>query len=238
LESFRRGKARLAPAITTAQAVFLALIVFACFSYPMDYVEFQIVAMFSLAIISPRITRMDTARVWKGISIIAALALVWALFGIYNYRKIIGAADRAVRINFSADTDVLKKMYPKMNRNAVFCNIYGEILNHKELYGESIGVLENALRLNPNSQTLLVLGDSYQKTGDDASAKTAYQTAAFMKPSLFEPHYLLAKLYLQQGDTTRAREKANYLLNKKVKIPSPKLNRILKEMSELTIIIN
>jgi tetratricopeptide (TPR) repeat protein len=93
--------------------------------------------------------------------------------------------------------------------------------------------LEEAMNLYPNTQTLLRLGESYEKTGNDSLAIEMWQTASFMRPSLFASHYNLARLYFKRMDYERAKEEANMVLTKKIKVEHPKINRMKKEMQAI-----
>jgi O-antigen polymerase len=54
-----------------------------------------------------------------------------------------------------------------------------------------------------------------------------------MVPNRFYPRYSLVKLYLANGDTSKALECARNIMEMEVKIPSKSIDEIKKEMNEL-----
>lgn len=54
-----------------------------------------------------------------------------------------------------------------------------------------------------------------------------------MVPVRFTPLYYLAKMYEERGEMEKAKYYAQIILNKKIKVMTPELQRILREITVL-----
>jgi tetratricopeptide (TPR) repeat protein len=57
----------------------------------------------------------------------------------------------------------------------------------------------------------------------DNQAISDLKLAASIQPSLFEPLYSLMMMYVKLKDLENARERANLIINKEIKVPSEKI---------------
>jgi O-antigen ligase len=221
------------------QGVLAALLVFACFSYPFDYIEFQILAAFCLASIAltkrakpfhiPNLIRKSAAC---GVFLLCGVAL----YSLYDYSLLTKRWNRAMMLfprNKDPALEAFEKLYPALKCDARFLSVYGGSLHLAERHAASIVVLKEALRLHASAQALMLLGESYAANGDYNPALSAYETASQMIPSLFKPHYNMAKIFFEQGDYERARQKACEVLHKKIKIDTPAIDRMKLEMQDI-----
>ncbi|GHT55149.1 ligase [Bacteroidia bacterium] len=216
------------------QAVLTALIVFACFSYPFSFIAFQIVWMVCLASIA---NKQEAVLSFRGLWVKSAMTVFvvtvgFSLYSLCKYQQAVKQWNKATAILEDKTIPELQALYPILKHNALFVFIYGNALYYAERHPEAIIQLEEALQLYPNSQTLLRLGESYEKTGNDAKALDTWQIASYMKPSSFTPHYNIAKLYYNRSNCRRAKEVANKVLTKKMKINHPKIDWMKQEMRE------
>jgi tetratricopeptide (TPR) repeat protein len=226
------------------QSALAALAVFACFSYPFSFIQFQILLMVCLASIAQkqesvkvfrrlRIKECHIDRSGDAAMILFIAVIGFTLYSLCKYQSAIKQWNNAAIILDDKTVPELQAVYPVLKYNAMFVSIYGSALYYRSFYAEAIPVLEEAMQLYPNSQTLLRLGESYEKTGNDFKAIEAWETTSCMKPSLFAPHYNLAKLYFKRMDCKRAKQKANIVLIKKAKINHPKIVRMKQEMQTI-----
>ena len=83
----------------------------------------------------------------------------------------------------------------------------------------------------------IIMHKAYCETmlGDNNRAIDDLNFAANIEPILFQPHYDLMMLYLRNKDIKRAKEKAKYIVKKRIKIPSKQIdyykqqaNKVLK----------
>jgi tetratricopeptide (TPR) repeat protein len=243
------------------RAVLTALVVFACFSYPFEFVAFQMLGIFCLANVqSPALfgTQMrrviadchcglnpQSLRCLRGFRVkhgmtrrirvicvpLIILACGFIIYFSHNYFTGIKEWNRAFYAYSSEErTDKFQILYPDLKHDALFLSVYGRILYDAGRYDEAIPVLETAITLFPSAQTFMLLGDAYEKTGTYQKALKSWETALYIMPVLFTPHYNMAKLYLKLGDSERAKQKAEEILNKRIKINSPRIVRMKQEM--------
>ena len=77
------------------------------------------------------------------------------------------------------------------------------------------------------------LGDAYQATNQFDLAEQAYQKSCNMIPNRMYPKYLLAKMYLKQHDTLKAKQTAKQIMEMPVKVASQATTQMKREMHEL-----
>ena len=225
------------------RATLAAIFAFSCFSYPFDFFVFQLLVVFCLSgIASSQKTENIKYYPLKNIALkTTVICLITVIYGTVlisslNYYKNVKNWNRTTYYFPRKDNqkiDELKALYPAFKYNAQFLHTYGSSLYEAQYYNEAIAVLEEAKELFSSSETLLLLGEAYEKTGANEKALEVWETASHIKPSLFMPHYNMAKLYYKTGDYELAKQKAGEVLNKKIKINLPKINRIKKEMQEI-----
>mgnify|MGYP006300098331 FL=1 len=102
-------------------------------------------------------------------------------------------------------------------------------------HNEAITILHNTKNYLNNTILYTALGDSYKGVGNYLKAEAAYLKAQHMLPGRFYPGYLLAKLYHETGETKKAKNMANEILKKEVKIPSTAIEEIKMEMKKILI---
>lgn len=230
------------------RATAAAIIIFSCFSYPFDFFVFQVLGVFCLASIattqkSNAIMNLTCSSL-KNIAVkIPAICLIAISCGIIllssrNYYIDVKNWNRTA-YSFSPKSnqkiDELKALHPVFKNNAQFVFNYGSALYDAGRYQEAVILLEKTGKLFSGSETLLLLGDAYERTDTYTQALEVWETASYIKPSLFMPHYKMAKLYDKMGDYERAKQKAGEVLKKEIKIDLPKIDRIKKEMQKLYI---
>ncbi|MDR3266252.1 MAG: O-antigen ligase family protein [Tannerella sp.] len=225
--------------LRVVQGIFAALLVFACFSYPFDYIEFQALAAFCLASIA-RTKKVKPFRIPKMIrkSAVCGVFLFCGitLYSLYDYSLLTKQWNRTMMLfprNKDMALEAFGKLYPALRHDARFLAMYGGSLHMAERYAASITVLKEAMQLHASAQALMLLGESYATSGDYNQALAAYETASQMIPSLFKPHYNMAKIFFAQGDYEQAKQKAREVLQKKIKIDTPAIDRMKMEMQDI-----
>lgn len=126
-------------------------------------------------------------------------------------------------------------LYQDLDNNGLFLFNYGESLYFDGDFVKCIEVLERSRSLYINEKTYDYLGLAYQKCGKYNKAGECFEFLAHLVPNRLRPNYLLARLYLQEGDTLNARRMADVILHMPVKIPSDEVNNIKLEMSNLLL---
>jgi tetratricopeptide (TPR) repeat protein len=100
-------------------------------------------------------------------------------------------------------------------------------------FEESNRILNKALQEESDPFLLTTEGDNYKGLKDYLNAEKCYTQAMFMIPNRLYPRYLLVKLYLVKGDTSKAITEADQLLNMKEKASSMDTWYMKEEMKDV-----
>jgi len=223
------------------EGILIVFFIFSLFSYPLKYIQFQIILMFCFAGLSNFQYKKElhfSKIVLKSTAILIITYCSFLMFLLSNHLQITRQWNMAIAISPRNKDPAIKefcRIYPSLKRNALFLFIYGENLNVVQRYAESIDLLEDAMKICSSYHTILRLGEIYMKINEYEKAQTAFETASNMIPSAFMPHYNLVLLSVGQQDYEQASIKAKEILNKKIKIDSPSVDKIRKEIQ---IILN
>jgi tetratricopeptide (TPR) repeat protein len=227
--------------------------IFALFSYPFSLLQFQVIFVFLIAIISSfskPIFQIPIAfnklKTWYSSSAILLTPLI--VFNLYFYAKEIVPYseaylkwDKTLKYFYNdkqCSIANLYNLYPCLKSNPEFLYTYGKALNIMERYAESDSVLKRADLLCPSYETLIELGISNEKRQEYQKAKGYWAKASLMIPSRLEPDYLIAKMYFDTGDYDNARNLTKKLKNKSPKIYSPEVYELQDKIKNLSRKIN
>ncbi len=240
---------------TVAQSSLLSLFVFGLFSYPMELIQFKVLIVLFIAIVSKNSYKYDISMILffpnldvqyqnhfktnRILFIIIWLSFISILFiSVCNYALACKKWDLALRNlnknNDSESLEMLMESYNDLKNNGVFLTIYGKDLVITGKYKDAIKVLNEANSRLSSVANYIELGKSYRALGDFQHAKNAWLHASVMMPTLFKPEYLLSRMLFDMGDKIAARQFAIKLLHKKIKIWTPELQIMLDELNQLT----
>ena len=220
------------------RAVLAALIGFSFFSYPFEIIAFQVLGIFCPAGIASAQKPVVIAGLTRNPIKLTALCLIitfsgFILLAVCNYYADLKKWNRIIRFyspkNSQQAIEGLQALYPAFKHNDKFVFIYGKILSDAGRFSEALPLLESAKNMFPRTQALIVLGEAYEKTDAYAKALEAWETASYIKPSLFKPHYDMAMLYFKLKNYEQAKQKANEILNKKIKIDNPEIDQMKRD---------
>lgn len=213
----------------------VSFLVFACFSYPLQYIAVWLLLAFYLSALLPlkEIQTRNTA-----ITIFASSAIfIFCLFSLFHLYKHIRAEIewKTVAVNsLKGNTEEMLPEYEKLystslKQNPYFLYNYGAELNFVEKFDKSIDILTKCQRHFNDYDLQMLLADNYHKKGETEKAIEIYRHASFMIPCRFLPIYQLFEIYRNAGRKAIAAEYANEIVNKKVKISSLTVNSIKSE---------
>lgn len=114
--------------------------------------------------------------------------------------------------------------------NYIFLFDYGVALSDEGLYEESNRILVHGANISSDPIFHVIIGDNYSKLGRTDLAKNEYMTAYYMVPCRIYPILQLVKLYLSEGDTTKAASVAETALKKPVNKRNPQMQDIHNEL--------
>jgi len=242
-----------------ARASIAGIMVFALFSYPFYSVPVSVIFAVSLgsagAFLKPArfpksiFKRFQTRSLAeKGKQIFAKSTLIILVAGIVLYSILIAPklyksywlwdeAKALYRMGSyrEANNSFQQAYHVYLKHHGIFLLNYGKSLYLAGQYKESLEILKQARNYYTDEVYFTTLGDTYNALGDHRQAEQAYKTAANMVPHKFYPLYLLARLYDETGQNTKAKQTARNILNKEVKVHSTAIEEMKTEMEELIV---
>lgn len=210
--------------------------VFACFSYPLQYVAVWLLLAFYLSIfllLKKEITlkNITIPIIVRGIIIIEC---VFSLF--YIFRQMSAEIKwKTIAVNsLGGNTEEMLPEYTKLystvlKRNPFFLYNFGAELNSAGRFDKSIKVLTECQHHFNDYDIQILLADNYYKIGEYEKATESYQHASNMIPCRFMPLLGLLGIYKELGNKDMATKYANEIINKQVKIPSGTVSYIQNE---------
>lgn len=134
---------------------------------------------------------------------------------------------------FEETTDHYRDLYPLLKKEAVFLFEYGQCLSKTEQYEESIRILSEGVFRSSDPMFYNIIGKNHQALKQYDQAEKAFRQASWMIPHRLYPHYLMAKMYFESGQTEKGLETARELIDKDPKVMSEAVEDMKKEMEEL-----
>lgn len=241
------SKRQLTPVIV--KSILASLYVFSCFSYPLETFQLKLITIQFLAFRSNYLRAILTFDLkppekvshkllkLAGVSLVIVFVLGWILSNLSKQMVALKNWDNNLEQFYkNSSINILKDMHPvspQLKSNGVYLSSYGKLLVTSGQYEKAVTILIMANKYLPSSLNYIELGKSYIQLGDYDKATTALNTASLMVPVRFEPNYLLAKMYYHTGEISKAQSIASLLVQKEVKIWSPRLQYFLDEMEDI-----
>jgi O-antigen polymerase len=132
--------------------------------------------------------------------------------------------------NYNESCKSFKSSYESLKFNGLLLQYYGKALYLTGNYPESIRIFERAKLYNSDEILYCSLGDSYKACKMYDRAEETYLFASCMVPHKLYPLYLLANLYEETGQRTKASDIAKRVLDKDVKVKSQATDEIKMKM--------
>lgn len=220
----------------------LSIGILSLFSYPFRYPFTWVILAYSLAQTAKagRLVYVFAPATTKRLKPMVVLPIVTSLFFLvkdiafeYKWKQMIRTVTSA-----SVGTENWKlnqgyeELYNSWNGNPYFLHNYGVMLNIDKQYAKSQDVLDRCTQYFNDYNIQLTMADNHLKTGYNRQAELRYITASHMCPCRFIPLYKLHQLYISTGDKNKARLKAEEIVKKEIKIPSPKVYTIKAKMKK------
>ncbi|MFR0677016.1 MAG: O-antigen ligase family protein [Dysgonomonas mossii] len=128
---------------------------------------------------------------------------------------------------------VYEKLYPYLNDQTHFLFEYGQCLSKTSHFEESNNVLHKSALISCDPIIYIVIGKNYQALKQYKEAEKYFRKSSYIIPHRMYPHYLLFKLYYETDNMDKAEQTAEQVLNKRIKIDSPAVQDMRKEIKEL-----
>uniref|UniRef100_UPI003218024B O-antigen ligase family protein n=1 Tax=uncultured Draconibacterium sp. TaxID=1573823 RepID=UPI003218024B len=227
-----------------AKSVLLTIITFGLFSYPAEIFQFKVIVIICIAKISANYKSLhwfDLTSIYlsksivkKVITITLMLSVIPLTYYSYKYAESCNIWTSTLKLtnkkNYHSKIEELEKVYPVLCNHGVFLLTYGKLLHKFNMEKRAVIILSRANHFLPLGANYLVLGECYWNLGKFECAFSAWQRSSMMVPNMFTPQYNMAKMKFENGDIEEARKLADSLLKKKIKVQSPEIDFILKEM--------
>lgn len=219
----------------------IAVLIFSLMSYPFNLLPFVIVFVFLSAICaSESSTRsINKFRTSSVIIILTVTAFIVIGVTISKYKEITAHKDWNTAKTlynvggYAKSCEVYAQLYPLLREQPAFLFEYGQSLSQTRKYKESNIILTEATQFSADPMIYNIIGKNYQEMKDYEKAEQYFFKASHIVPSRLYPYYLLAKLYHETGEKSKETEMAKIILNKKVKINSPAIERMKREMMSI-----
>ncbi|MDR1339073.1 MAG: O-antigen ligase family protein [Prevotellaceae bacterium] len=220
-----------------ATASLSALLIAAITSYPFSVLPFLIVMAFLLAWIHSG--KCDTGKrsfppVLSSIFIFIVAGCLYNRYPTYQAYKQWGRSKALYHTGaYGSGAKAYAPLYPLLADQLDFLFEYAQCLSKSEQYAESNAVLEKAVKIRCDPMLYNVMGKNCQALKRYAEAEQCFLKAANIVPSRIYPWYLLANLYVEMGETEKARETARIVLTKEPKVQSTAVREMREKMKEI-----
>ena len=218
----------------------LAAAVFACFSYPWGVLPLRLLFVVLLAgTCSKRVVPIPGRGHVVVLLALAGCLVCWT--GLYSrYARRVEARRQWSEIRIwpnSGRYDYLVEDGPRyhdaLQGDFRFLYDYGYALHKTGSYRQSNEILREGMRISSDPRFWNIAGRNYEMLGDVAAAELAYLHAHRMIPDRVYPLYLLAKLYLADGQTEKAFATACRVIAHKPKVESVQTREMQAELRKL-----
>lgn len=228
------------------QGAIVALAVFCCFSYPFSDFTFKAIGLSLLALLIS-CTRPDFRELkltlWNRIGLAGSiLCLVIGAYPVFRQQETAWQKWNIALGYYYKNTvyslRTLEEVSQKLAHNPVFLSTYGKALNRAEDFSHALLVLQQAMVQSASYQTLMELGQSLEGLGRFDEAEICWQKAERMIPNRFLPGYLTALMYEKRGEYLCAQDIALETLKKKIKVNTPEVRHIIRELKRIAHELN
>lgn len=219
----------------------VGLSVFSFFSYPFTYPFTWLVVLLDICVLAQtpiksvmlvvnQKLKYSFAILIMGLSPLSLYMLTQRIYDEMEWKK-------AVCLSLNGDSKQAFGKYcllmERLKDNPYFLYNYAVELYIAEHYHESLQIAKLCKNYWSDYDLELLSAMAYEKTENADNAEKCYKKAAYMCPNRFVPLYQLALLLKNKGKVKEARSLAHHIMNKPIKIPSPTINRIKREMRKL-----
>ena len=219
---------------------FVALLVFAFFSYPFSVLPFPLVFAFLLASGWKPADEVDS-QPGKLRSIVLAFTCLfvtacclWKQYPVYRAYKEWKTGEVYFRMGlFQEAASAYESLYPCLHDQIRFLFEYAQSLSKAEQPEESNRILRRALQISCDPMLYNILGKNHQAMKQYEQAEACFIQSTRLVPSRLYPWYLLCKLYAEMGLSHRLRETAAVVRTKEPKVQSQAIREMREEVESL-----
>jgi tetratricopeptide (TPR) repeat protein len=219
---------------------FVALLVFAFFSYPFSVLPFSIVFTFLLA--SGRWSEdeacpVQTSRrpiLWAFTCLLLTAGCLWKQYPVYRAYRGWKTAQVYYYAGLYKDTaENYLSLYPYLNDQIRFLFEYAQSLSKSEQPEESNRILRRAVQISCDPMLYNIMGKNHQAMKQYDKAEACFIQSTRLVPSRLYPWYLLCKLYGEMGLKDKVQETAVLVRTKEPKVQSTAVREMREEVERL-----
>lgn len=163
-------------------------------------------------------------------------AFIFSVPGILLRQRSVGVWHRLKESNndYALQKIGYGKLYPVLKQDGKFLSDFGIFMleDTLETY-RAVLLLRASEERFISGETIMALGNAYWQQDHRMQAIRCFEFMSCYIPYLFEPKFNLMKLYLQSGDSSRARQMAESIMRMPPKILSDKVIYIKQETARL-----
>ena len=215
----------------------VAILVFALTSYPFHLIPLLIFVVISIA--AQQSTTLSGRLTGKIFFVILSITAFTAWIGSHKpINNHINAQTEwhklsSLYVMGIYDIEGYKEIHANLNYDYKFLFEYGHSLNKVGKHSESNEILRQGAALSNDPMFYNIMGDNFFVMNDYDRAEKSYEMAYNIVPSRIYPLYLLAKLYIEQGDNVKALNMCRKIMDFRPKVHSPAVSEFKKEIEEL-----
>lgn len=211
--------------------ILVSFFVFSFFSYPLHYTPVWFLLIYSTLIVvlgkTPK--KVFSKKTKAIIGAICFAGIVLFSFSMYLELKWKKIATKSLQGQTEQMQPEYKHMYPYLKYNVLFLYNYGAELNYIEQYNESITLLDECKQQFNDYDVQMLLADNYYNIGNTKMAIKTYEYAEQMIPCRFLPLYKQFEIYQKEKKTLKAKEIAEKIIKKEVKVKSSAVELMITE---------
>lgn len=211
------------------KGVLIGILVFAFFSYPFMYVQFQLLFILCLAGISHNYTEnVMKLKVLRHTTWIIVLSLI-VTFPILRYYYCALRWECCVNQKTLSGDEKMEEMavlYSALKANAAFLTYYAYLYSKREDYVNSVSKWKESLNYKVSYRQYISLGQDLERMGEYDEAEAYWEMASYMIPSRFTPIYLQIKMAIRLKRYGKAHRLITLFMMKDKKVDSPQLERM------------
>ncbi|WP_291529058.1 O-antigen ligase family protein [Bacteroides sp. UBA939] len=208
----------------------ISLLIFAMFSYPMHIPAFIITFIFLLVACAVD----DSWKEWGGLALLSGILSFYTLKN-NNYDECCEWYDCRARYQlgaYEAAKEGYEKLYPVLDKKALFLYEYGHCLHKLKEYDASNEILKKAMVYSSDPMILNIIGENYQHKQHYDKAEEYFMRSVHRLPGRIYPYYLLFQLYAQADyfHADKMKQMANIVLTKQPKVYSGAIDEMRREV--------
>ncbi len=206
----------------------VSLMIFAFFSYPMQYPVFMVTFLMLLNVCLIGSSRANFIIISL---LIGGVGIYWENSNTYEYDKKWLKAQKMCRTyGDEIGKEEFAKLYSMLKKSNVFLFEYGRCLNRLGEYEKSTKILKEALIYNNDPMLMNIIGKNCQAQKKYVEAEKWFVRSTHRLPGRIYPYYLLACLYAQPDfyKPNQLKQMATIVLTKRPKVYS----KAIEEMRE------